>query len=147
MKFLEQSINLTHGGSNVLDIISVLVSPITKIIQKRQDRKMAQQTAKTKIEQAKQVQSATVELNKDEWEQLNVEGMDKTWKDEYVTVSVMSILNLIVVGGVAAAFGYPQVLTGVIGAVRALTEIGLDMAFLLEAVVLAGLGLSVWKRA
>lgn len=126
--------------------LQLLLGPLTRIITKRQDRKAAQQTAKTKIEQAKQLQSATIELNKDEWEQLQVDGMDKTWKDEYVTVSVMSIFNIIVLGGVASAFGYPQLLEGIVVSVTALTAIGVDIGFLLSATVLAGLGLSVWKR-
>jgi hypothetical protein len=126
--------------------LQLLLGPLTNFISKRQDRKLAQQTAKTKIEAAKQEQSATVELNKDEWEQLQVDGMDKTWKDEYVTVSVMSIFNIVVVGGVASAFGYPQVLEGIVTSVTALTAIGVDVGFLLSATVLAGLGLSVWKR-
>jgi len=126
--------------------LQILLGPLTKIITKRQDRKLAQQTAKTKIEQAKQAQSMQIELNKDEWEQLQVDGMDKTWKDEYVTVSVMSIFNIIVVGGMASAFGYPQVLEGIVQSVTALTAVGVDVGFVLTATVLAGLGLSVWKR-
>jgi hypothetical protein len=126
--------------------LQVLLGPLTSIYEKRQDRKAAQQTAKTKIESAKQAQSATVELNKDEWEQLQVQGMDKTWKDEYITVSVMSIFNIVVVGGVASAFGYPQILEGIVVSVTALNAIGVDMGFLLTATVLSGLGLSVWKR-
>lgn len=126
--------------------LQILLGPLTNIITKRQDRKAAQQTAKTKIEQAKQSHSATVELNKDEWEQLKVNGMDKTWKDEYITVSLMSIFNIVVVGGLASAFGYPEVLEGIVTAVTALTAIGVDVGFLLSATVLSGLGLSVWKR-
>ena len=126
--------------------LQLLLGPLTSIITKRQDRKMAQQTAKTKIEQAKQDDMQQLELNRDEWEQLQVSGMDKTWKDEYVTVSVMSIFNIIVVGGVLSAFGYPQVLEGIVTAVTALTTVGVDVGFLLQATVLAGLGLSVWKR-
>jgi hypothetical protein len=72
--------------------------------------------------------------------------MDKTWKDEYVTVSVVSIFNLIVVGGLSAGLGYPQILNGVAASVLALTSVGVDVGFLLEATVLAGLGLSVWKK-
>lgn len=126
--------------------LQILLGPLTNIITKRQDRKAAQQTAKTKIEQAKQSHSATVELNKDEWEQLKVNGMDKTWKDEYITVSLMSIFNIVVVGGLASAFGYPEVLEGIVTSVTALTAIGVDVGFLLSATVLSGLGLSVWKR-
>lgn len=126
--------------------LKILLGPLTGIISQYQKKRMAQQTAKTKIEAAKQQHSATVELNKDEWEQLQVDGMDKTWKDEYVTVSVMSIFNLVVVGGLLSAFGYPDVLEGIVVAVTALTAIGVDVGFLLNATVLAGLGLSVWKR-
>lgn len=126
--------------------LKILLGPLTGIISQFQKKRMAQQTAKTKIEAAKQQHSATVELNKDEWEQLQVDGMDKTWKDEYVTVSVMSIFNLVVVGGLLSAFGYPDVLEGIVVAVTALTAIGVDVGFLLNATVLAGLGLSVWKR-
>ena len=126
--------------------LKILLGPLTSIILKRQTRKAAQQSAKTKIEAAKQEHSATVELNKDEWEQLQVDGMDKTWKDEYVTVSVMSIFNMVVIGGLMSAFGYPEVLEGIVTSVTALTAIGVDVGFLLNATVLAGLGLSVWKR-
>jgi len=126
--------------------IATLFKPVADIIMKRQDRKMAQQTAKTKIEQAKQDDSQEIKLNQDEWEQLSVDGMDKTWKDEYVTVSVVSIFNLIVVGGLAGGLGYPQILTGVAASLTALDAAGVDVGFLMEATILAGLGLSVWKR-
>lgn len=127
-------------------LITALFKPIADIVIKMQDRKAAQQTAKTKIEQAKQDDSQAIKLNQDEWEQLQVNGMDKTWKDEYVTVSVVSIFNLIVVGGLSAGLGYPQILDGVAASVLALTSVGVDVGFLLEATVLAGLGLSVWKK-
>lgn len=126
--------------------LTILIEPIASIIRKRQDRKMAQQTAKTKIEQAKQDDSQVLEMNKDEWETLQVQGMDTTWKDEYVTVSVVSIFNLIVLGGILTAFGYPQFLEGVVIAVTALVAVGVDVGFLISAAVMAGLGLSVWKR-
>ena len=126
--------------------VTALFKPIADIYAARQARKMAQQTAKTKVELAKQEDRTALEMNKDEWEALQVQGMDKTWKDEYVTVSVMSIFNLIVVGGLAAAFGYPMILEGVAMAITSLTAVGVDVGFILEATVLAGLGLSIWKR-
>ena len=127
-------------------IVTSLFKPIGKIIQKRQDRKLAQQSAKNKLMQSKQDNHQAIKLNKDEWEQLNVSGMDTTWKDEYVTVSVLSIFNIIVIGGLLSAFGYPQILEGVATAMLSLAEVGVDVGFLMEAAVLAGLGLSVWKR-
>ena len=126
--------------------IIALFKPVADIINKRQDAKAAQQSAKNKLMQSKQEGHQALELNKDEWEQLQVNGMDTSWKDEYVTVSIVSILNLVVVGGLAAAFDHPEVLTGVGIAINALTTAGVDIGFLLEAAILAGLGLSIWKR-
>lgn len=126
--------------------VTALFSPIAAIVSKRQERKLAQQNAKNKLMQSRQDNHQAIELNKDEWEQLQVTGMDTTWKDEYVTVSILSIFNLIVIGGLLSAFGYPQVLTGVATAMTALTAVGVDVGFLMEAAVLAGLGLSIWKR-
>ncbi len=127
--------------------ITALFAPVAKIVTNRQDRKAAQQSAKNKLMQSKADNHQALDLNKDEWEQLQVSGMDNTWKDEYVTISIVSILNIIVLGGLATAFGYPQVLEGIGIALKALGEVGVDIGFLMEAAVLAGLGLSIWKRA
>ena len=126
--------------------VTALFKPVASIFVKREERKQARESAKSKLVQSKQDNSYQVDLNKDEWEALQVKGMDHTWKDEYVTVSIVSILNIIVVGGLATAFGYPQILTGVGTALTAITAAGVDIGFLMEAAVLAGLGLSVWKR-
>lgn len=112
----------------------------------RQLRKAAKEAALAKLTQGQQDQTHALALSKDEWETLNVASMGETWKDEYVTVSVVSIFNLILLGGVLAAFGYPQVLTGVGAALAAMVAAGVDVGFLMNATIMAGLGLSVWKR-
>jgi len=126
--------------------IAGLFKPVIGIFAKRQERKQLKDQALAKLNQSAQDDTQSLNLNKDEWEALNVKGMDHTWKDEYVTVSVVSILNVIVLGGLASAFGYPQILTGIGTALAALGEVGVDIGFLLEATILAGLGLSIWKR-
>lgn len=126
--------------------ITGLFKPVASIINKRQERKQLKDQALAKLTQSAQDDSQAINLNKDEWEALNVKGMDHTWKDEYVTVSVVSILNIIVVGGIASAFGYPALLSGIGIAILALGDVGVDIGFLLEATILAGLGLSIWKR-
>jgi hypothetical protein len=126
--------------------ITALFAPVANIFTKREERKLVRETAVHKLAAAKQDGSLKLELNKDEWENLQVKGMTESWKDEYVTVSVVSILNIIVIGGISSAFGYPQILTGVAQSLAALGAVGVDIGFLLEAAVLAGLGLSIWKR-
>jgi len=126
--------------------VLALFKPLSDLYAKRQERKAARESATAKLIQSKQDEDYQLELNKDEWESLQVKGMGGTWKDEYVTVSVVSIFNIIVVGGILTAFGHPQVLEGIGIALAALISAGVDIGFLMEAAVLAGLGLSIWKR-
>ena len=126
--------------------ITALFKPVADIFTAREQRKAAREAAQAKLLQANADGAQQIELNKDEWEQLAVVGLAGTWKDEYVTVSVVSIFNIIVVGGIASAFGYPQMLNGIGVSIQALSTAGVDVGFLLEATILAGLGLSVWKK-
>lgn len=126
--------------------VTALFQPIANIISKRQERKAARETARAKLAQAALDNEHTLELNKDEYEIVATGGLNETWKDEYAVVSVVSILNLVVVGGLATAFGYPQILEGVAIAITSLTQAGVDVGFLLEAAVLSALGLSIWKK-
>ena len=128
------------------ELFAGLLKPVTEIFQARERRKAARAAALAKLAAAQAQNAQQLNLNKDEWEQLQVKGLSQSWKDEYITVSVMSIFNLIVLGGVLAAFGEPQLLRGLGIAVQALGEQGVDVGFLLEAVALAGVGLSIWKR-
>jgi hypothetical protein len=126
--------------------VTALFKPLSDAYNKRQERKMARESAKAKLAQAKQDDSQELSLNKDEYEVVATQGLADTWKDEYITVSVMLIWNLIVVGGVVSAFGYPQILQGIVLAVQALVEVGVEVGFIMTATIMAGLGLSVWKR-
>ena len=126
--------------------VTALFQPIANIISRRQERKAARETARAKLAQAALDNEHTLELNKDEYEIVATGGLNETWKDEYAVVSVVSILNLVVAGGLATAFGYPQILEGVAIAITSLTQAGVDVGFLLEAAVLSALGLSIWKK-
>ena len=126
--------------------ITALFKPVADLLAQRGHRKAAKEAAIARLTQAQSDNVHELELKKDEWEAINVALQGQTWKDEYITVSIVSILNLVVVGGLATAFGYPQVLNGVGIAVQALVAAGVDVGFLLEATILAGLGLSVWKK-
>ena len=126
--------------------ITALFKPVADIVAKRQARKLAKETAKAKLVQAKQDDTFQLQLNQDEWEALAQKGLSDSWKDEYVTVSIVSILNLIVIGGILAAFNYPQVLNGLGAALSALEYSGVNIGFLMEAVILSAVGLSIWKK-
>lgn len=128
------------------DIIGGLFKPVTEIFKAREDRKAAREAAAAKLATAKAEGQQKIELNKDEYEMVATNALQATWKDEYVTVSVVSILNVIVVGGLAAGFGYPQIITGIGTAINALSTAGVDVGFILEATIMAAIGLSIWKK-
>lgn len=126
--------------------IEVLFKPVANIFAQREARKAAKEAAVAKLSQAKAQNNYNLDLTDREWEAIAASGLKDTWRDEYATVSILSVFNIIVVGGLASAFGYPQILEGIGTAVMALGETGVDVGFLLETVTLAAVGLSVWRR-
>ncbi len=131
---------------SILTLISGLVKPVTDLIKGRQDRKKNRESAQAQLSAASQAGNFNLKLKDQEWEALAQGQKSSTWTDEYATVSILSIVNLVVVGGVASAFGYPQVLTGIVTAISTMAEVGIDIGFLAEAVVLAAIGLSTWRK-
>ena len=132
--------------SVITSLIGSIIDPVAKVINKRQDRKIADDTCKGKLRQAKQDGELKVELNDQEWERVNVSMQNSSWKDEYATVSVMSIFNLFVIGGVASAFGEPELMEGIVVAVTALTTVGVDVGLLIQVTVFAALGLHIVRK-
>ena len=130
----------------IADLVTGLVTPVTNLLGKRQDRKAAKETAQAKLVQAKADGVQSVTLNEQEIEAVRTNGLGNTWKDEYITVSIVAYLNLIIVGSVAAAFGHTQLLEGLKGSVIVLTQMGVDMGELIRIVIYAGVGISVWRK-
>jgi len=129
----------------IIGIAQGLVKPITGHLNKRVERKQNKDSIKGKAAAQKQDDATQVTLTDAEWETVNQSIQDKTWKDEYVTVSLVSIFNLYIVGGIGAAFGYPEVLDGTTRGIEALVAAGVDLGFLLTAVVLAAIGMKMWR--
>ena len=125
--------------------ITALFQPVASVLNKRQERKMAKESAKGKLALAKQEGQFNLEMKDSEWEVIGQQLQGGTWKDEYITVSIVSVFNLIIAGGILAAFGDDRLLTGIGFAMQAMTQAGVDVGTLLTAVVFAGIGLKFWR--
>ena len=129
----------------IKQIAAALIAPITDLIRVKQERKLAKETARAKLAQAKQEGSQQITLQDQELEAVLASQMEKSWKDEYVTIVVLMPFLMILVGGVAAAFGEPRVLEGVSLSVQTLVAADVDVGTLMTAVVFSAIGLNFWR--
>jgi hypothetical protein len=130
---------------SILTFLAPLVSPIAKIFEKKQDRKIALDSIKGKLAQAKQDSSTNVLLSKAEWELAGQKLQDGTWKDEFVTLVVFAPFITALLGAVLSVFGMPELS---IASAEMMTQIGgmnIDYGNLLYITALAGLGLRAIK--
>ena len=132
--------------SAVTSFLSAIVSPVTKVIGKVQDRKKAAETIQGKIAMAKEQGAQSVTLTDAEWESIAVDKTDSSWKDEYVTLVITFPLVGILGGALWYAFtGDARLLDGIKSGIAELQALGMDYGTLLKAVVLAALGLKLWR--
>ncbi len=133
-------------GKIIGDVVGTVVKPVTDLVKNNQDHKAAHRAAVDKIRAATVEGAQNLELTDAEAEALRWENEQDGWKDEYVTIVITAPIALIIIGAVAAAFGHPEVLTGATTALKELKNVDIDLGFLMEAVVLAAVGLKVWRK-
>lgn len=133
-------------GSVIKNVASGLVEPVANVFTKREERKQAAESADAKIKLAKVNGDKEITLTDAEWEAKSIDSNANTWKDEYLTIVVTSPIVLFLIGGVWLAFtGDSRLLDGTISGINAIAGTGVDMGWLMNAVVLAGVGLKVHR--
>jgi len=129
-----------------LGIIQKLGAMVMSPFNKAQERKANKASGETKLRQMKESGDNSIKLTDAEWEAIAAKGMLASWKDEYLTVIITSPIPMLIVGGVVLAFtNDDRLLTGTVAGIKAIEETGVDMGFLMNAVVLSGVGLKVWR--
>lgn len=127
-------------------VVGALAQPFTKVAEKWIDRKTNQDSIKGKAAAAKQGDSTQITLTDAEWEIASKNAEDGTWKDELVTITFMLPIWMILAGAVHQAFsGDPRLLEGTLGGITALRELGLNFGEITFMVVLAAIGLKLWR--
>ena len=128
-------------------IISTIVSPVTTAIGKYQDRKKAYEDGLNAIAASKQNGENEVRITAEQADALRVTNESTTWKDEFVTVVVMSPIVGIIFGAIWQAMsGDPVILTGTLHGVKELKSLGLDWGNITEIVVYAAVGVTTIRK-
>jgi hypothetical protein len=130
---------------SILTFLAPLVSPIAKIFQKKQDRKIALDSIKGKLAQAKQNSNDNVLLSKAEWELAGQKLQDGTWKDEFITIVVFAPFITALVGAVLSVFGMPELSQAASQMMVQISGMNIEYGNLLYVTALAGLGLRAIK--
>ena len=132
--------------SRILGIDGV-VAGITSIFQARSERKQTAATARAKVLVKQADTAAQVELSTAEWENLALRQGETSWKDEAVSVVLLSPVVVLFVGAIWAGIqgGTPDsMLAAGERMIRILNSIEGEYAVLFSACVFAALGIR-WK--
>lgn len=125
---------------------SLIVSPVAKVFQKREDRKKAVDVIKAETVKGTAEGKTSVELSNAQWDLISKKNEQDTWKDEYITILVTSPLVCILLGNVMAVFfDDTRLLTANAASLSQLASVGIDMGELMLWTVLAALGLKTIK--
>lgn len=130
----------------IVDAVAGLGKSVVDFFGKKQEVKAAAVTAEAKIKQARQDGDLQIQLTELEIQALDKKNQAGSWKDEYALVLGTLPYPLILIGGVVAAFGYPQFAAGVGSGLSSLHAIGVDVGFICSAAFAAGLGLRFVRR-
>lgn len=122
------------------DIASGLVSPITNHFTKKNENK-------TKVKQ-QQIQRLMNSDDKEaEWEAIQAESGNNSWKDEYITVIISFPVPVIFIAVFfSVVFGDPIYAQGAKAGVDAIKELLPNYEDLLMAVCLAAIGIKAFKK-
>lgn len=124
----------------IADIASGLVSPIANVFVKRNDNK-------TKVKEKQIDRLVNSEDKLAEWESIQAESGNSSWKDEYVTIIITIPIPFIFFSVMySVVTGDPLVADGAKAGVEALKELIPNYPELLYMVCLAAIGIRAFKR-
>lgn len=133
---------------NILSPVTKLIGGVIDIFKTKQERKKLAERAEAKLNQSVQEGNQETVITDAEWEAISASKQDTTWKDEYITIVITSPIVMMIGGAITFVFFDDiRLLTSATEALRALESSGIDMGFLMEATVLAGLGLKIWRKS
>lgn len=135
-------------GEVIKSVVAGAVAPIANIFVKKTERKQAKDKINGQVELAKIEGKSEVAVQTADWEILSKAQEEGSWKDEYVTLSVFTIFNGVIVGSVASAFGYEggaELVNGILEGVRTIDALDGTVGTLIIVTAYAALSIKVVK--
>ena len=131
---------------NPANLFGKIVDKVGDYQIKKKEKEVLKVKTKAKLEMAKESNSHEVTLTDAEWESIAMSKSDSTWKDEYVTIIFTLPIPLILIGALVGAFtGDVTLLNGTLSGIEKLTNLGISWDDTTYAIVLAAVGLKVWR--
>lgn len=122
------------------DLASGLVSPITNYFGKKNENK-------TKVKQQQIQRLMNADDKEAEWEAIQAEGGNHSWKDEYITVIISFPVPVIFIAVfLSVILGDPIYAQGAEAGVDAIKKLLPNYEDLLMAVCLAAIGIKAFKK-
>lgn len=122
-------------------IFSAAIKPISNVLTANTRRKQSRETGIQKIQQAQVDGENNLNMTDAEWEAVNAAKADTSWKDEYVTVTMTAWVWVALYGAILDS----DTLNGVKIFMEFCTANGVDVGYLTVMVVMAAVGLKVWR--
>ncbi len=131
---------------NPANLLGKVVDKVGEYQLKKKEKEILKVSAKHQIDLAKQNGDTAITLTDSQWEAIAMEKSDATWKDEYVTIVFTAPVVLVLAGAIWSAFtGNATLLNGTLSGVEQLKQLGISWDDLTYAIVLAAVGLKVWR--
>jgi hypothetical protein len=126
-------------------IAAPVVSAVSSIGKSHIERKRAKEAIEGNIKMAKVQGENQAKVDIADWERLSKAQEDNTWKDEYITVSLVAPINVIVLDSVlmAMGFGDGSATRGVLAAMATLNQQDIPIGDLMAIAVAAGLSVKL----
>lgn len=113
-------------------------------LSRRSANQAARRAAQAKLDLAKQEGAQDLQLHRAEWENLQAAGLANTWKDEWVLIIFTAPLVVLLAGALIYPWS-PTLMEGGERMLQVFDQVGVDYNYLLGIVVLASVGIRVFR--
>lgn len=127
--------------------ISAVVGIIGSAFEKREERKINEKSLDAKLAIKRDDNTTEVTFNEQDWELLSKRNENNSWKDEYITLSMLFPVNVVFLSvffGVILA--RPDLISAATEAVNAIQTLVPNYEYLLGLVITAGLSIKALKK-